>query len=133
MSMQQVPAATLSGYQGPFYPKAITKLAEALVVGPPTINGVQLARAAQGVPGYVRYIDMEGAVAGDGYNWYCLLEFVVGGGKVLVAVPRFRDGDRKDGYPFDRSPAVYHTGGGSVLVAADILRALANALLGQVA
>jgi hypothetical protein len=109
MSMRQVPAAKLAGWEGPFYQAAINQLAEAMDGCGQQFDGVALSKIGGRVKGFVSRERLPRAA--DGYAWFWCLIFRVGFRKqVLVAIPWAQDWDRHDGTAFDRSPAIYLKG-----------------------
>ncbi len=106
MSMQQVPDATLPGWEGPFYPTSTAQLVEAMDARPEAErNRTALERVARRIDGFLSCTRLTSA---DGYGWFWTLEFQVkGSSRVLVALPWSQDWDQRDGTQLDRSPAVY--------------------------
>jgi hypothetical protein len=108
--MRQVPAAILSGYGSPLYPRdEILRLALAFTAqGPAGFSVRTLDVMARGCSGFVA--DNRLLRTSDGYVWRCIIEFRVGPGKgVAVAIPGTQDWNRRDGVQLDRSPAIYAT------------------------
>jgi hypothetical protein len=130
MSLRQVPAATLGGYNGPRYPdEAIRELVAALTrPGPAGFSSKTLLEAAAKCEGYVA---APGTLrTADGHIWRCILMFQVGSGRVALAVPGTQDWDRRDGTQLDRSPACYVKDGATDRDILTVIQALARALPG---
>lgn len=128
--MRQHERAKMPGWNGPFYPQTVKRLAIVLRTTPreTLVNG-KAFDAAAGVA--TRYVECRRGQSNDGYWWQWVVEFATcenGDGKVLVAIPYQRDHDCQDGSWMDRAPAVYIQGRADVHDAAAAASRVARAL-----
>jgi len=97
MVSTQRPAATLDDWEGPLYPSPVKQLATVLRRWRTDMTGNQwLGCACRDLGGYVLRFRI---ATQDGYKWWWFLQFELGGGHILVALP----------WPGERSPAVYRS------------------------
>lgn len=121
MSMRQTPEATIAGLEGPLYPPGIKALAAALGSGH---SGMVLEQIGAKTPGFRDGTRLRST---DGYLWFYLMRYSIKGSNIWVALPWSSHGEKSDGGPLDRSPAVYLYDGGADLVA-QVLSNLTSAL-----